>query len=219
MEAGEFIAREAVNCQQCVCDRRGRKQKVVMAFEIDFLPVGDGERSGDAIALRFGNIAGSRAEQVVMVIDGGTQDSGDALVKHVRQFYRTDYIDYVISTHADLDHAAGLKVVLEEMDFGELLMHRPWEHSAEICDLFKSPRLTASGLSDKLEKAIDAAHELEQIAQRKQRPVTEPFAGVSRANGAVMVLGPSKSLYEELIPHFRSTRPRREPLCQGFSRK
>jgi hypothetical protein len=26
-----------------------------MAYEIDFLPVGDGERGGDAIALRFGN--------------------------------------------------------------------------------------------------------------------------------------------------------------------
>jgi hypothetical protein len=27
-----------------------------MAYEIDFLAVGDGERSGDAIAMRFGNV-------------------------------------------------------------------------------------------------------------------------------------------------------------------
>jgi hypothetical protein len=26
-----------------------------MAFEIDFMPVGDGEKSGDAIAMRFGD--------------------------------------------------------------------------------------------------------------------------------------------------------------------
>ena len=27
-----------------------------MAIEVDFIPVGDGERSGDAICVRFGNL-------------------------------------------------------------------------------------------------------------------------------------------------------------------
>ena len=47
-----------------------------MGFEVDFLPVGEGEKSGDAIAIRCGNLNGSRNEQFVMVIDGGTLDSG-----------------------------------------------------------------------------------------------------------------------------------------------
>lgn len=34
-----------------------------MAFEVDFLAVGGGEKSGDAIAVRWGNLAGPRAEQ------------------------------------------------------------------------------------------------------------------------------------------------------------
>ena len=41
-----------------------------MGYEVDFLPVGDGEKSGDAISLRFGNLFGGRNEQVVIIIDG-----------------------------------------------------------------------------------------------------------------------------------------------------
>jgi hypothetical protein len=42
-----------------------------LGLEIDFLQVGDGERSGDAIALRYGNpLAGHE----VMIIDGGNKD-------------------------------------------------------------------------------------------------------------------------------------------------
>jgi hypothetical protein len=60
-----------------------------MGYEVDFQAVGEGERSGDAIALRYGNLNGSRAEQTVITIDGGTLESGDELVKHIRNFYGT----------------------------------------------------------------------------------------------------------------------------------
>ena len=43
-----------------------------------------------AIALRYGNLYGPREEQTVIVIDGGFADSGEALVKHVRDYYGTD---------------------------------------------------------------------------------------------------------------------------------
>ena len=55
-----------------------------MGFEIDFLAVGGGEKSGDAIALRWGNLSGSRAEQRILVIDGGTLEAGQNLVDHVK---------------------------------------------------------------------------------------------------------------------------------------
>ena len=55
-----------------------------MGFEVDFLPVGEGEKSGDAIAIRGGNLTGPRTEQFVIIIDGGTLDSGDALVGHIQ---------------------------------------------------------------------------------------------------------------------------------------
>ena len=51
-----------------------------MAYEIDFLPVGDGSKSGDAIALRYGNLTDS-SQQTVVIIDGGYSDDGEALVE------------------------------------------------------------------------------------------------------------------------------------------
>jgi beta-lactamase superfamily II metal-dependent hydrolase len=175
-----------------------------MAFEIDFLRVGDGKSSGDAITFRYGNFDGLASQQHVFIVDGGTKDSGAALVQHVRTFYGTDQVEGVISTHADLDHASGLTVVLENLDCKQLVMHRPWEHALYICDLFKMNH-SPTGLSEKLEKAVSAAHELECICERKGIPIVEPFAGSATKDGAVLVLGPTQEFYQRLLPHFRDT--------------
>ena len=50
-----------------------------MGYEIDFLPVGD--KSGDAIALRYGNLFGQRTEQTVVVVDGGSEDDTAAVAR------------------------------------------------------------------------------------------------------------------------------------------
>lgn len=47
-----------------------------IGYEIDFLAVGDGERSGDAIAVRYGSPGAYR----VMVVDGGTKDQHIAVL-------------------------------------------------------------------------------------------------------------------------------------------
>lgn len=181
-----------------------------MAFEVDFLPVGEGEKSGDAIAIRFGDLVSN--QQTVIVIDGGTQDSGDALVKHLKLHYKTNRVDFAILTHPDGDHASGLRTVLEEMQVGHLLMHRPWQHAADICDMFKSGRLTTAGLKDKLKEGLQLAWELEQIAIRKKIPITEPFAGVGTNSGSLLVLGPTKDYYQSLMPEFRCTPEPKEDL-------
>ncbi len=176
-----------------------------MAYEIDYIPVGDGERGGDAIALRFGNLVGPRNEQSVVVIDGGFQESGEKLVKHIKDFYGTTHADLVISTHPDADHASGLSVVLENMSVGQLAMHRPWEHAAEIKGFFKSGRITASGLEDKLEKSLQNASDLEALATKKSIQIVEPFQGITGFNGAIRILGPSQAYYEALLANFKST--------------
>jgi beta-lactamase superfamily II metal-dependent hydrolase len=182
-----------------------------MPFEVDFLAVGNGEKSGDAIAIRYGNLSGTRSDQKILVIDGGTQESGQNLVDHVQTHYKTDCVDAVFSSHPDIDHASGLKVVLENLDFGMLVMHRPWQHATEICDLFKYG-ITPPGLKEKLKKAIDAAHDLEEISKKKGKPIVEPFAGEGSRDGSIIVLGPSKEFYEELLPHFRDTPEAKSPV-------
>ena len=177
-----------------------------MGIEIDFLPVGNGEKSGDAIALRFGNLFGSRNEQIVMVVDGGTQDSGQALVEHIRAYYGTDTVDIVLSTHPDGDHASGLNVVMDELVVGQLWMHRPWEHCTDISELFYDGRITDDSISDGLREDLEHAWELEKIARRKRIRIVEPFCDgeVNRIlPGNVAVLGPSLEFYEGLLPHFR----------------
>lgn len=192
-----------------------------MAYEIDYISVGNGEKAGDAIAFRFGNLHGPRNEQKVVVIDGGFKESGEQLVQHVKTYYNTDYIDLAISTHPDADHASGLCVVIEQLRVGTLLMHRPWERAGSIKDLFRDGRITASGLEDKLEKSLQHASDLETLANKKKVPIVEPFQGVTGFNGVLHVLGPSQEYYENLLALFRNTpEPKKElgvfaPIFRG----
>ena len=168
-------------------------------YEIDFLPVGDGERSGDAIALRVWGTA----PQQVFVIDGGTKDSGKALMEHVRTFYGTNVVNAVISTHPDSDHSSGLTEVLENMEVKLLVMHQPWDYAPDIKSLFENRGLTSLGLQRKIREELECAHELKQIADRKNIPITEPFEGGVWTGGLFTVLGPSQEYYKSLLPHFR----------------
>ena len=86
-----------------------------MGYEIDFLPVGDGERSGDAIAVRYG----SPGRYTIHVIDGGDLAAGERMVEHIRSHYGNPrYIDAVVCTHGDDDHSSGLRKVVQAFDIG-----------------------------------------------------------------------------------------------------
>src|ERR1022692_3821664 len=139
-----------------------------MGYEIDFLPVGEESSGGDAIALRYGNLHGHRSEQTVIVIDGGYNANGEALVDHIRRYYGTDRVDIVVSTHTDQDHITGLEVVLEKMQVGKLLMHLPWNHSCELTEARRTAFKSAA-LSEKLEKSFQAASDLQAIRGAKGR--------------------------------------------------
>ncbi len=90
-------------------------------YEVDFLKT-NSDRSGDAIAIRY-RIG---TTTTVHIVDGGFQETGEDVVQHVRQYYGTNYVDRVIVTHPDGDHAGGLRSVLEELEVSELWMLRPW---------------------------------------------------------------------------------------------
>lgn len=176
-----------------------------MAYEVDYIPVDGGEKSGDAIALRFGNLAGPRQEQTVIVIDGGFSESGELLVKHINNYYQTDEVNLVISTHPDEDHISGLSVLFEKLKVGALLMHKPWDHAADIKSFFKSKTLTASGLERRIEESLQQASNLEDLAIKKGVPIYEPFQGLKLGENLIHILGPSSDYYENLLPSFRST--------------
>jgi beta-lactamase superfamily II metal-dependent hydrolase len=170
-----------------------------MAYEVDFMAVGEGEKSGDAIAVRFGNLAGPRSEQTVYVIDGGTKDSGEALVSHIQKFYHTDLVDVVISTHPDSDHSFGLAVVLEKLRVGCLLMHQPWNHAEDIHHLFDhDDRVTPTGLEERAWRSLENVRDLEKLAAKKGIKIIEPFSDTLPD-----VLSPSKAFYQQQLANFR----------------
>lgn len=170
-----------------------------MGVEIDILPVGDGARSGDAMALRYGNpLLGYR----VMIIDGGTKEAGERLVHHVRHIYGTNRADDVLNTHPDGDHASGLSVVVEQLQVGRVWMHRPWNYAWGIRHLFRDGRITDNSLEQRFREALQSAHELEAIALARQIPVSEPYEGMQI--GPFTVLSPNANWYvKELVPNFR----------------
>lgn len=181
-----------------------------MGYEIDFLAVGDESKSGDAIALRFGNLYGKRAEQAIIVIDGGFKDDGQKLINLIKKYYHdTDTIDLVIATHPHGDHTAGLETILKEMQVNEFWMHKPWDesHTNNISRWFTDGRVTDNSIRESLRKSLDTARGLEKIANQKGIPIIEPFVGVGKdfGFGRIDIAGPTKEYYESLLFGFAST--------------
>jgi glyoxylase-like metal-dependent hydrolase (beta-lactamase superfamily II) len=83
-------------------------------YELDFFAVGEGERSGDAISVRF-TIPG-RDQPIVGIIDAGFLPNGETLVAHITETYDTNTVDFVLSTHRDLDHIGGMGEIVRELD-------------------------------------------------------------------------------------------------------
>ncbi len=156
-----------------------------------------GERSGDAIWVRYGTLG----DYKVMIYDGGTKESGEQLVKHVREHYGTSHVDYVVCSHPDGDHTSGPSGVLENLTVDQLWMHRPWEYSDVIREYFKDGRITENSLAEHLKRKMAAAHALEKLVLTKGIPIFEPFQGSQI--GAFHVMSPSKEWYvHTLIPDF-----------------
>jgi hypothetical protein len=175
-----------------------------LAFEIDFHPVGKGEKGGDAITLRYGESANLQSTQKVVVIDGGSLESGKSIVEHIKNVYKTNTVDLVINTHPDNDHCSGLREVLNNLTVKEIWMHRPWRLAGLSIDWFKDGRITPNSLRERLKDALTIVAEIEQIALDKRIPIKQPFAGLS-FDDHLFVLSPTEDYYKELLPQFRST--------------
>ena len=63
-----------------------------MELEVDFLPVGEGTKAGDAIVLRYGNLNGSREDYSVVIIDAGYSETGQKIVEHIKNVYKTNIV-------------------------------------------------------------------------------------------------------------------------------
>lgn len=157
-------------------------------FEIDFLDV-ESSKSGDAIPLRY-----RIGEQTrIHVTDGGFQETGDKVIEHINKYYDSpSYIDAVIVSHPDGDHAGGLRKLFGEYQIGELWMLRPWLYAEELIDHFS--RFTSVGnLVKRLKEVYPNLVALEELAEEYNVPICEPFQGAQI--GDFTVLAPTKERY------------------------
>ena len=174
-----------------------------MGYEVDVLGVGKESKSGDAIALRWGDLHGDRNQQKVVIIDGGFQETGKDVITHIKKYYGTTTIDAVVSTHPDQDHVNGLHVILDELTVRQLWIHKPWEHNRGLAKKFLDGRVTDRSISRRLKDSLESAAGLVANAASKKIPIFEPFSGISlNGEGQFRVLGPSHHYYEHLIPEF-----------------
>jgi hypothetical protein len=170
-------------------------------FEIEFLPVGDASKAGDAIVVRY---EGNDGYFYLMVIDGGNVDSGKAVVSHIHKYYgeRAIVADAIL-THCDADHACGLREVLQGLDVRNVWMHLPWLAAPGSLPYFSDKTLTAETLAKKLRAEYDLIDEIYGIAVEGGMQVLQPFAG--QKIGPFTVLSPDRSIYEILVPQFDRT--------------
>lgn len=167
-------------------------------FEIDFLDV-ESSKSGDAIPLRYQ----LNGEMFIHVVDGGYQDTGRKVLSHIRTFYNApDFIDNVVVTHPDGDHAGGLREVLEEFEVGALWMLRPWAYADELIDRF-SRFTSVENLIRRLKELYSNIATLEEIANEKGIPIYEPFQGARI--GEFTVMAPTKARYLDLVVESEKT--------------
>jgi beta-lactamase superfamily II metal-dependent hydrolase len=180
-------------------------------YELDFLAVGEGERSGDAIALRYGD----GGAYTIHVVDGGDEAAGKALVGHLKAYYgNPSYIDHVVLTHADDDHSSGLREVINAFAVGAIWMNRPWLHAREIIHRFRDSRFTIDGLENRLRKDYPILVEIEQMAAKRGIPVYEAFRGAQI--GSFIILSPTRERYLQLIPQFSRTPEAAQAVQQGL---
>ena len=169
-----------------------------MDFEIEFRAVGENTKAGDCIVIRYRESDGSTS---IIVVDGGTLDSGAALVDSLRNLHGPSVqVAHVILTHADADHASGLRALLEQVKVSNLWMHVPWNHATKTRPYFQNKNFTDNGLASNLRKEFDILGDLWDLAKAKGVNIYEPFKGA--AIGPLRVLSPTPFAYDRLLPQF-----------------
>ena len=171
-----------------------------MNIEVEFLAVGDGSRAGDAIVVRYGE----QDNYSLMLVDGGTATTGEAIVKHIQSTYGAyATLEHVLLTHSDADHASGLREVLENIPVTNMWLHIPWLLAPEAIHLFKDKRWTKDGLSAAIKQEYDIIAEIVELAEEAGAKIGYPFQG--GIVGPFNVLSPRKATYLHLLPQFEKT--------------
>jgi beta-lactamase superfamily II metal-dependent hydrolase len=145
----------------------------------------------------------------VHVVDGAYADTGERIVEHIQRHYGRDlYVDHMVLSHADNDHATGLVEVMKRMTVKNLWMNRPWLFAAETLRHFHGA-YTLDGLVRKMREMHPYLIDLEREAAKQGTKIHDVFQGAQI--GKWRVLAPSRDRYIRLIPDLDKTPQRTTP--------
>jgi beta-lactamase superfamily II metal-dependent hydrolase len=171
-----------------------------MEYEVEFHPVGDASKTGDAITIRYG----ANGIYNVMVVDGGAGDTGEILVDHIKAHYGINtVISDVVSSHPDTDHASGLRAILRSFPVQRRWAHGLWDHAGALLPYMADKRWTVAGLTKDIRDSYPIIAELRDLAAAQGTTILEPFAG--QIIGPFIVLSPTAWAYQRLLAQFRKT--------------
>ena len=171
-----------------------------LGVDVEFMPVGEGQKAGDAIVIRYGDAENYQ----VMVVDGGTEDAGEKVLEHINRYCGAGrQVSHMVCTHSDGDHASGLRTIIEKHQVLNLWLHRPWTYASQIVPLFTSSNWTPKGLEGAIRREYPLIGELEALALVTGATVKDPFEG--DVIGPFTVLSPKPWVYAHLVPQFRRT--------------
>ena len=181
-----------------------------LGYELDLLPGGNGEKSGDAILLRCGDLNKGKSSLCVIVIDGGYKCTAENIKSQLQKYYNCIndsgrlQIDLMILSHPDTDHVSGLVELAKDPDIqiNNILMHRPWEEIGVTW--FQDGRITKHSLKERLADAFEKAYELDQATRNATKlspaPTTYTCCGAK-----LHILAPSTNLYKTCIAKCEKT--------------
>lgn len=125
-----------------------------------------------------------------------------------RDPYGTDFINNIVVTHPDRDHAEGLAQILEQFRVGALWMVRPWEYAAQLYPHFPLYK-SVEAVAERLQAEYSYIYDLEKIARRRGIGIYAPFQGAYI--GPFKVLAPSPARYLQLVIQSEKT-PKEAPV-------
>lgn len=172
-------------------------------FEIDLLPVTSGDRSGDCITFRYGDLNAGGDAQTVVVVDGGYGKNAEELKNHLKKYYNCTTkegkirIDLVIASHTDLDHVGGLAKLSEddEVEILNIWAHAPQEEMNK--SWFADKRRTTNSVRTKLDDAFAQLSTL--LANTKSADRWDVYSDYTLGGASFIILSPSPDFYKKCI--------------------
>ncbi len=188
-----------------------------MSYEVDFIGTPKVEKDYDAIAFRYWSQEEKR--WIICVFDGGTSEAGEALAGHLDKYYLNNLpkqIDMVFCSHPDLDHASGLKYILQNYSVRYLVMNRPWTYIDELYEKVKDGRITKESLERTLRDKYKFIDELETLAEKQKNCHIIRGIVESKLFSAMQIVSPSQDFYLQCLVDSEKT-PAMESVTESKS--